>query len=156
MALQPDGKVVLAGGVAQGTGDDFVVARINSDGLADKSFGNAGAVSTDFGGNDDPGAVAVQSDGKIVAAGVTSGHFDLARYNTDGSLDSSFGSGGKVITNSLPRPAFANAVLIQPDNKIVAAGVAGLSSGPSGSDFTLVRFNTDGSIDSTFGSGGKA
>src|SRR5262249_17768217 len=143
MALQPDGKMVLVGIGTRGTSDDFVVARINSDGQEDKSFGNGGNVSTDFGGNDNALAVAVQPDSKIVVAGVTNpaGQFALARYNTDGSLDSSFGSGGKVITNSLPRPAFANAVLIQPDNKIVAAGVAGLSSGASGSDFALVRFN---------------
>jgi uncharacterized delta-60 repeat protein len=157
IALQPDGKVVLAGSGTRGTGDDFVVARINSDSTADKSFGNGGNVSTDFGGSDDAMAVAIQQDGKIVAAGITSpaGQFALARYNTDGSLDSSFGSGGKVITNSLARPALASAVIIQPDNKIVAAGMAGPSSGASGSDFALVRFNADGSIDSSFGSGGQ-
>jgi len=157
MALQSDGKVVLAGSGTRGTGDDFVVARINSDTTSDKSFGNNGVVSTDFGGSDDAMAVAVQPDGKIVAAGITSpaGQFALVRYNTDGSLDSSFGSGGKVITNSLPKPAFPAAVLIQPDNKIVVAGMAGMSSSASGKDFALVRFNTDGSIDSTFGSGGQ-
>src|SRR5215471_13062880 len=105
-----------------------VLGRVNSDGGPDRDFGNNGNVYTDFGGNDEALAVAIQPDGKIVAAGATRGggtaEFALARYNADGSLDSSFGSGGKVITNSLPRPALANAVLIQPDNKIVAAGVA--------------------------------
>ena len=155
MALQPDGKLVLAGGATRGSGNDFVVARLNGDGASDRNFGNNGDVYTDFGGNDDASSVAVQPDGKIVAAGVTRGggmaKFALARYNADGSPDSSFGSSGKVITSSLATPAVANVVLIQPDNKIVAVG---FSTG-TGGDFTLVRYNADGSVDSTFGSGGQ-
>jgi uncharacterized delta-60 repeat protein len=169
MALQPDGKLVIAGGATRGAGDDFVVARLNSDGSKDNNFGNNGGAYTDFGGNDDANSVAVQPDGKIVAAGATRGggmaKFALARYNADGSLDSSFGSSGKVITSSLGTPAVAgkvitsslgtpavaNVVLIQPDNKIVAVGF----SAGAGSDFTLVRYNADGSVDSTFGSGGQ-
>src|SRR5262249_62264112 len=81
--------------------------------------------------------------------------FAVARYNADGSLDSTFGSGGKMRTASLGsagKPAIPSAVLVQPDNKIVAVGA---STGASGLDFTLVRFNANGSLDSTFGSGGQ-
>jgi len=154
LALEPDGQY-LVGGVAYGSRDAFELIRLNSTGVHDQGFGNCGYVSTDFGGNDDLNAIALQPDGKIVAAGVTRQggmpEFALARYNTDGSLDSSFGSSGKVITTSLPKPAAANVVLIQPDNKIVAVG---FSTGAAGSDFTLVRYNADGSLDSSFGSGG--
>jgi uncharacterized delta-60 repeat protein len=77
--------------------------------------------------------------------------FALARYNADGSPDTSFGSNGKVISSSLAKPAVANVVLVQPDNKIVAVGF----SAGAGSDFALVRYNADGSLDSSFGSGGQ-
>ena len=113
-----------------------------ADGDLDVTFGIGGEVTTDFsGGNDYAFALALQSDGRIVAAGGTSSGFALARYNPDGSLDNGFGSGGKVIT---AYSAGASAVAIQPDGKIVVAGGS-----------LLVRYNTDGSFDPTFGSGGK-
>jgi uncharacterized delta-60 repeat protein len=156
MALQPDGKLVLAGGATRGPGTDFVVARLNSNGGKDNNFGNSGDAYTDFGGNDDAFAVAMQPDGKIVAAGVTrqggQGEFALARYNSDGSLDSSFGSSGKVITSSVGKPAAVTTVLVQQDGKIVAVGH--LTSG-NFLRFALVRYNADGSLDSSFGSGGQ-
>jgi len=162
LALQPDGKIILGGSVVEGQGprDDFRLFRINANLEDDTAFGNRGDVTTDFGGNDDAFAIALQPDGKIVAAGASGqagvGEFALARYNTDGSLDSSFGSSGKLRSSSLGSPgkaAVANAVVIQPDNKIVAVGVSNPSAGAS--DFTLVRYNADGSLDSTFGSGGQ-
>jgi uncharacterized delta-60 repeat protein len=113
-----------------------------ADGDLDVTFGIGGEVTTDFsGGNDYAFALALQSDGRIVAAGGTSSGFALARYNPDGSLDNGFGSGGKVTTAN---STGATAVAIQPDGKIVVAGGS-----------LLVRYNTDGSFDPTFGSGGK-
>ncbi len=97
-------------------------------------------------------SVAIQSDGKIVAAGYISGHlFALARYNADGSLDTSFGSGG-IVTTLFSAFAGANSVAIQSDGKIVVAG--GASNGGA-SKFALARYNQNGSLDASFGKGGK-
>ena len=105
-------------------------------------------------------AVAVQSDGKIVAAGYTSEtgpeHVAVIRYNADGTLDGMFGSGGKLDINASVGPTVdssAQAVLIQPDGKILVAGNA---EGPSNSDFLVLRLNTDGTLDQTFGDHGIA
>src|SRR5262252_4069855 len=104
IAIQGDGKLIIAGTIVLPTGNDFGVARLNPDGTIDKSF-SGGGVTTDFSGGDDRGfAVAIQPDGKIVAAGTattTKGGFDfgVARYNAAGTLDTGFGSGGKVTTD---------------------------------------------------------
>src|SRR5438445_6256873 len=118
-------------------------------------FGAEGKVTTAFEDLAQARAVAIQTDGKIVAAGyaVLSGnqHFALVRYNTDGTLDSSFGTGGKVITDFFGFGR-VNALAIQVNGKIVAAG---FSFGPGGLDFALARYNTDGTLDAGFGAGGK-
>ena len=158
LAIQPaDGKLIAAGSSASGGGGggDFAIARYNSDGTLDATFGAGGIVTTDFGGNsaDYIDGIALQADGKIVAAGYRfSGsffHFALARYNSDGSLDASFGTGGKVVTALTAFDDLARAVVIQADGKIVAAGEAN-------ADFALVRYNADGTLDASFGVGGKA
>ncbi len=153
VALQSDGKIVVAGSVLDISTNtlDFALARYNSDGSLDSTFGSGGKVITDFftGFNDEAHAVALQSDGKIVVAGFAhssalSINIALARYNDDGSLDSSFGVGGKVVAGFTSTGA---AVAIQGDGKIIAAGNA--SNG-----FAMVRYNTDGSVDASFGSSG--
>jgi uncharacterized delta-60 repeat protein len=99
--------------------------------------------------------VAVQSDGKIVGAGYTTNdwnEFAVVRYNSNGSLDNSFGSGGITSTNIGGGDNDANEVMIQSDGKIV---VAGNSLNVTNWDFGLVRYNSDGSVDSTFGTNGK-
>ncbi len=117
----------------------------------DLTFGTGGKVTTDFAGDGDLAfAVALQPDGKIVAAGRSSFDFALARYNADGSLDPTFGTGGKVTTDFGFDEAFA--VALQPDGKIVAAGYAVVGSSL---DFALARYNADGSLDPTFGTDGK-
>ncbi len=177
VAIQSDGKIVAAGAAgeaAAGDDQDFALARYNTDGTLDTTFGTGGKVTTDFtdirgtittwGRSDDDGAngVAIQSDGKIVAAG-TAGNTDfaLARYNTDGTLDTTFGTGGRVTTyssaNTPISSAIASAVAIQTDGKIVAAGYAYNSDqhiDANQYDFVLARFNTDGTLDTTFGAGG--
>lgn len=127
------------------TGFDFALARYNSDGSLDSSFGSAGKVSTDFFGNLDIAvAVALQSDGKIIASGQVfdaPGNnilFGLARYNSNGSLDSTFGSGGKVTGGG----RIATSLLIQPDGKIVVGGNTIGSGASNNSDFDLVRVIT--------------
>src|SRR5205085_6464330 len=107
--------------------------------------------------NDEARAVAIQTDGKIVAVGYTenSGTLDwdfaLARYNTNGSLDASFGTGGKTTTAIGASDDFADAVAIQADGFIVAAGYSLIGN----NDFALIRYKPDGTLDAAFGTGGK-
>ena len=160
IALQPDGKIILAGETFGIFGTRFALMRYNPDGSLDASFGNGGKVATDFEvfpNLAEATALALQPDGKIIAAGVvfdvdTRFNFALARYNPDGSLDPSFGNGGKVITDFDDTNDTIRDVLIQPDDKIVAAGA---SDKNVRGDFGLARYNPDGSLDSTFGVGGK-
>jgi uncharacterized delta-60 repeat protein len=165
VALLPDGKIVVAGGVFSSSSNpleragDFALVRFKKDGRLDKSFGEEGRVTTDFlGGDDEANAVIVQPDGKIVAIGYANRPgtndrlFAAARYNPDGSMDRSFGSRGKV-TNEFPGfGSIASAGLLQPDGKIVLAGYASV---PFTIDFGLMRLNPDGSLDSTFGQAGR-
>lgn len=168
IVIQPDGKIVAAG-FGAGPGEfDFAVARYNSDGSLDTSWGGDGTVNTDFATSDDRGwALARQPDGKIVVAGQTfvtpsvgSGHLDFAlvRYNSDGSLDTSFSGDGKVNTDlGVGETDAALGVALQSDGKIVAAGyVRNLFPDPLGpADFAVARYNADGTPDNTFGVGGK-
>src|SRR3989441_110338 len=123
----------------------------------DPSFGTGGQVTTPIVSSDDGAcALVLQPDGKLVAAGYTSGAngtaFALVRYNANGSLDSSFGTGGKVTTpiGSIDDEPFA--LVLQPDGKLVAAGYTDNGSTIA---FALVRYNANGSLDSSFGTGGK-
>jgi uncharacterized delta-60 repeat protein len=120
---------------------------------ADLTFGNSGRATTDFpNGIDNAKAVAVQSDGKILVAGGAGSDFALARLNSDGSMDSSFGNGGRVYTDFFLGFDQAEAIVIQPDGKIVLAGSTVFDTYK---DFALARYNTDGSLDTGFGIGGK-
>jgi uncharacterized delta-60 repeat protein len=158
--VQPDGKIVLAGFAFNGiSGYDFVMSRYNSDGSLDTTFGTGGRVITDFSGSEDEGfSVLQQSDGRIVVAGYTfdaSGGIDFAvsRYSSDGSLDTTFGTGGRVTTDFNGSEDQGLSVLQQSDGKIVVAGLALNASGDV--DFAVSRYNSDGSLDPTFGTGGK-
>jgi uncharacterized delta-60 repeat protein len=154
VVLQPDGKIVAAGASAVSNNDfgtdNMAIARYNGDGNLDATFGDAGKLVIDLGGFDDLYAVALQPDGKIVAAGASSGDFVIIRCTANGVQDPTFGNGGIVITFLSGSYDAAEALLIQPDGKILAAGITGASS----PDFGLVRYNSDGSLDTTFGSGG--
>ena len=150
VAVQSDGKIVVAGGFDRfagnggtddlGPGSGFVLARMNPDGTLDPSFDDDGLLTTDFGYAN---GVALQVDGKIVAVGGFGGRgFALARYNTDGSLDTGFGSGGKVITSIGSQDNRATAVALQSDGKIVAAGFADIDGSR---DFAVARYHSTGS-----------
>ena len=157
-AIQADGKVVVAGFSNNGADYDFAVVRYNADGSLDTGFGTGGQVTTAIGAGHDYGyAVAIQADGKIVVAGASTNgaDFDVAvvRYNTDGSLDTGFGTGGKLTTAIGAGQDHGYAVAIQADGKIVVAGYA--NTGGALFDFAAVRYNTDGSLDAGFGTGGK-
>jgi uncharacterized delta-60 repeat protein len=159
VVIQLDGKIVAVG---RGDGRayyDFVLARYDASGRLDASFGTSGLVRTAFGarGDSDASAAALQPDGRIVAAGdhKAGRHFEfaLARYKANGSLDRSFGTGGRVVTAFSPRGgAQASAVALQADGKIVAAGLHRIGKS---TEFALARYDTTGRLDPTFGSGGK-
>jgi uncharacterized delta-60 repeat protein len=159
MAIQGDGKILVAGRTTTGSGTDFFLARFNMTGALDTSFGSGGMVYTSFGNNGDEAyAIVVQTDGKIVLAGrtflPTGAVGALARYNPNGSLDSNFGSGGKVVL-SADGFAIANGLALQADGKIVAVGEADpVSGGGWPQDFGVVRYLTNGTLDPSFGSGG--
>jgi uncharacterized delta-60 repeat protein len=154
VVIQSDGKIVAAGYANNGTDDDFAVVRYDTNGNLDTTFDTDGKVTTDIGGSDDAYQVAVQSDGKIVAAGsafVTSrNEFAVARYNSDGTIDTTFDSDGRV-TTLVGSSNAAFGVAIQSDGKIVAAGSA---SNGLDDDFAVVRYNSDGGLDTGFGTGG--
>jgi uncharacterized delta-60 repeat protein len=152
LAIQPDGKIVLAGGDNIPTAGDFALARLNSNGTLDTTFGTGGRVVTNVGGIDEAFSVALRADGKIVAAGMTGTNFALARYNTNGVLDGTFGNGGKVTTDFAGSSDIALGVAVRSDGKIVAAG-RGLVSGRA--VFAVARYNSNGTLDAGFGSGGK-
>jgi uncharacterized delta-60 repeat protein len=150
LGIQPDGKLVAAGSVD----GDFTLARFNPDGSLDATFGISGTVTTDFGGSDTARALILQPNGKLVVAGDyrradSAYDFTLARFNPDGSLDSTFGIGGRVTTDFGEYYGFGYALILQPDGKLVAAGYSGRDN------FALARYNADGSLDPTFGVGGK-
>ena len=157
VVIQTDGKIVALGYFFNVSNNDFALARYNTDGSLDPSFGTNGKVSTAIGNStDEIFSAVIQTNGKIVIAGCTNNglnnDFALARYNADGSLDTSFGTGGKVSTPFGSSFDIANSVALQTDGKIVAAG---FSRNPANEDFALARYNTDGSLDPSFGTGGK-
>lgn len=127
----------------------------------DTSFGSGGLVLTDYGDGVDDGAaaLAIQPDGKLVAAGFSNGgspgdfDFALARYNPDGSLDTGFGVGGTLRTFFGGDSEGANGLVIQADGKLIAAGFSN-GAGPDDFDFAVARYNPDGSLDTSFGGGG--
>ncbi len=130
VTLQSDGKIVVAGSA----GDKFALARYNADGTLDNGFSLDGRQTTNFGSSDSITSLAIQNDGKILAAGTA-----LVRYNTNGSLDNSFSGDGKLTT-----PFTCGDVAIQTDGKIIIAG-----------DGTVARYNANGTIDNTFGDNGE-
>jgi uncharacterized delta-60 repeat protein len=177
LAITPDDKLVVVGDgyapektASQQNHADFLVARFLSDGTPDQSFGQQGWVMTDVGEREDhdyPRSVAVQPDGKIVAAGdsnvkywliLRAYSFATVRYDRDGSLDKGFGDRGRVITRmGVSREDSGNAVLIQPDGKIVVAGTADSwrEDRSERADFALARYLPDGRLDNSFGEKGK-
>ncbi|MDQ3801556.1 MAG: hypothetical protein M3384_19210 [Acidobacteriota bacterium] len=152
-ALQSDGKIVIAGSIQfnNNTTSDFIVTRYNPNGTSDTNFGNQGIARVDFDNRYDTArAMTLQPDGKIILVGSAGSSFGTARFNPEGSLDASFGSGGKkrtVITGNQESPY---AVAVQPDGKIVAAGatISGLFC------YALVRYESNGELDASFDNDG--
>jgi uncharacterized delta-60 repeat protein len=142
LALQPDGKIVLAGtilGTDWETPQNLALARFNSDGSQDTTFGGTGIVVTDFGAQESAANLVIQASGKIILAGTTANagasDFLLVRYNSDGSLDTSFGSNGKVVTDFGNSAESATGIVQQADGKVIV-------SGTSGENAILARYDT--------------
>ncbi len=156
VALQPDGKIVVAGYGFSGVNNDFALVRYNADGTLDQTFdgpsaGN-GKVLTPIGGSEDEAfGVALQPDGKIVAVGQTfSGSktdIAIARFNTDGTLDTAFDGDGRQIISPSVGDSLARSVAIQPDGRIV---IAGTGNNGANIDIVLLRLLADGSLDTSF------
>lgn len=158
VAVQPDGKVVMAGYAAIGSHDKFVVLRFRPDGLPDSSFGGTGRIITSFGSGDDRAmALAIQPDGKIVVGGFAeiASEFDfaVARYQANGQLDNTFHATGKTTTNAGGLFDKAYALALQPDGKILLGGTLGRNNN---SDCAVVRYLPNGLPDPGFNATGVA
>jgi uncharacterized delta-60 repeat protein len=148
-AIQSDGKILVAGSIPNNQGfGELGVARYRTNGSLDPTFGQGGIVVTTETIPLSAFGIAIQSDGKILVGGARFLSVDAIRYNTDGSLDTTFGSGGIASVRPFPSTAFdagTGGLALQQDGKIlVAAGQA------------LVRFLGNGQVDSSFGTGGVA
>jgi len=154
MAVQSDGKIILAGYVGvSGGGTDFALIRYNADGSLDTGFGASGIVTQSLGLGDYGYGVSIQSDGKIVLGGLAGGAGGLARYNTDGSYDNSFGPITSTNFVTMVVPGYNSSVFIetalQADDSIVAATRMSGGSGPSAVGIT--GFDRNGHPDPLFG-----
>ena len=162
--LQPDGKLILGGFTAAALGglapQDLLLLRLNTNGALDSTFGTGGRVKTDLGSTTDwVVALARQSDGKILTGslyGPLNGPWDfaVARYQANGILDTSFGTGGKVVTDFVGNDRVAG-LTVQPDGKILAVGISGPEGLTSASSLVMARYNANGSLDTSFGTAGK-
>lgn len=155
--IQPDEKIVIGGRFQE----DFAAVRLTNRGTRDLRFGRNGLATTDVGNiSASIRDLVVQNDGKIVTVGYAKMpklHFAVARYNSDGSPDASFGNNGKVFTTINSENCEARKVILQTDGKIIVAGstLNGQIASYGNYDFVFVRYNTDGTIDETFGNNGK-
>jgi uncharacterized delta-60 repeat protein len=163
--VQPDGKILVAGGAFPLFTflGNFELARYNPDGSLDTGFGDGGIVTTVFPHGSYAFALTLQPDDRIIAAGTdyvdfsseanSDTDFAIARYEADGSPDSSFGSGGQVSTDFERLNDDAFAVLIRPDGRIVVVGSS--RDRLTDYDFAAARYLANGQLDPAFGAGGK-
>ncbi len=191
LVIQTDGKMIVGGCAYDFVNThsfDFAMARYNSNGTLDATFGSGGKVIYDAGDSspnnprgDSIISMALQTDGKILAAGTgepnrsaTDSDFVIARFNVNGTLDTTFGANGRVVTDFNGSTDFASSIALQPDGRFVVAGVAdgqlqndllprlkvrydsSVIRSATISDFAVARYNPNGSLDSSFGTGGKA
>lgn len=157
LTLQADGKILMGGYSLVDSNNHFTLVRYNSDGSLDTNFSEDGKLTTPIGsGSSSAQSVTVQPDGKILLGGLyfdgSTLDFALVRYNSDGSMDTTFSTDGKLTTAIGSGSDRANSVTVQADGKILLGGT---SSNGSNVDFALVRYNSDGSLDTSFSDDGK-
>ncbi|WP_374245141.1 DUF4347 domain-containing protein, partial [Zoogloea sp.] len=153
VAVQSDGRILVAGFTSNGLQRDFALVRYLANGSLDTGFGGGdGIVTTDIGSGtgDEAWSMAVQSDGKIVLGGLSGTDLAVVRYNADGSLDTGFSGDGKLTLDIAGSTDSGYGLALQSDGKIVQSGSAYV--GPT-LDFVVVRYNADGSVDTGFGGG---
>jgi uncharacterized delta-60 repeat protein len=161
VAVQADGKVLVAGSTASNQGTRIAVVRYLRDGSLDTSFGDGGKAIAAVGTREDVArAIAVQADGRIVVAGLSYQRtadydFTLMRFMPDGTPDASFGDQGRVVTDFGGDSDRAFALLLMPDGRIVAGGQSNVNRSSTGVDFALARYLANGQLDASFGNGGK-
>ena len=152
IALQSDGKVILAGSANNGQTNDFAILRYNSNGSLDQTFGKQGIVITSLSeGDDNATDVSIQKDGKILVVGCcndgSNTDFAVVRYSSNGNLDPTFGKDGIVLTSLSQGDDQAVAMAVQPDGKVLLTGY-------SNTNIATVRYKPDGSLDKSFGKNG--
>jgi uncharacterized delta-60 repeat protein len=157
IVVQPDGKILVAGYISNGSFTIYEIFRLNPDGSLDTGFNGSGKVTTDVSPSQDfANSMALQANGKIVVGGYSNtgsaSDFSVVRYNSDGSLDTSFNGTGIIVTPVGAAGDQAYSVLAQPDGKIILAGYSIVNDT---GNFSAVRYNADGTLDSSFGIGGK-
>lgn len=150
VAIQPDGRIVVAGGSHNGTDLDLAVVRYTAAGVPDASFDGDGKLTVP--GTTLGSALLLRPDGRIVVVGLGAGDVAVVQRNADGSPDVSFGGTGLVFTPVGALSDFGNAAALQPDGRLVVA--AGAVTGGGDTDLALLRYASDGTLDSTFGTGG--
>lgn len=159
LMVQADGKIVVAGWTSAGTAGDMALARLNANGSLDTSFNQTGFATLSIAAtNDTVAGATLQPDGKIVLVGYAtgSGRLDVAvaRFNQDGTLDTGFGTGGHVMLPVSPGTDTGRDVIVQADGKLLVAGTMRSGDGSGDVDGLLLRLNTNGSLDTSFGTGG--
>ncbi len=153
MAQQPDGKILLGGRTWDNVSGDFALVRLNEDGSFDNSFGTNGISLIETPETEASEAMSLLDDGKILMVGYQNDHFTVAKFNTDGSLDTSFGINGWAVVPFDNTASFADDVAIQGDGKIVVSGFA--LNNNNRFQVAAARLNADGSVDNSFGTNGK-
>ena len=153
VALQVDGKIVVGARTWDNVSGNFVLARLNVNGSFDSSFGTNGVVVADSGGSDVSASLLIDDAGKIYLAGDSDNNFSIARFNTDGTLDTSFATGGWFMTDIDGSLAYIQKIALQNDGKIVMGGFAIGAGGRY--RMAAARIHADGTLDNSFGTGGK-
>lgn len=155
MALQPDGKIILLGDADVSSSNSFVaLVRYNANGTLDNTFDGDGWAATQMTGLSGS-AVALQTDGKILVGGSLIGDFAVLRYDPNGALDNTFDGDGVALASFDSDGDAVHDLIVQPDNKIIAVGETAVGPGFLDLDIATVRFNSNGSLDTGFGAGGK-
>jgi len=149
--VQPDGKIVAGGTVGSRSSKELVLVRYHADGSLDSTFGTGGILRTIVANPGRLVALQLQADGKLVGVSSVTGGTVIARYDADGSLDSTFGAAGLVVTNPAT-PQIASSAVLTPGGTLTVAGMR--LSPDLHHEALLLRYGPDGNLDPTFGAAG--